>query len=150
MSEKTIGANSPKVTLDAIKASKSELERLLEVFENIEDKLDPAPAPKPDTVNPNVFRMRNSLRDELRKVDDAITSLDDATIWLRNRVRALQEKICDGRNKSAWGVILKDAAEINQYNFEAIRQAWTNYYQYALFIEKLVTFANTDCLPDEA
>lgn len=147
MNEQTIGTNSPKVTLDGLK---NDIERLLETFEAIEDKLDPAPAPKPDTVNPNIFYRKNSLGNELRKVEGAITELHDAVNGLRKRMGALQEKLCDGRNKGAWRIILKDAAAVNQTHFEAIMQAAALYEQHALFIEKLVTFANADCLPDEA
>lgn len=144
MSEKIIGANSPKVTLDGLK---NDLERLLETFEAIEDKLDPAPAPKPDTVNPNIFYRKNSLGNELRKVESAITELHDAVNGLRNRMGALQEKLCKGRNKGTWRIILKDAAAVNQTHFETLMQAAVLYEQHALFIEKLATFANADCLP---
>lgn len=147
MNEQTIGTTSPKVTLDALK---NDLEKLVEAFEAIEDKLDPVPAPKQDTVNPNIFYRKNSLGNELRKVEGAITELHDAVNGLRKRMGALQEKLCDGRNKGAWRIILKDAAAVNQTHFEAIMQAAALYEQHALFIEKLTTFANVDCLPDEA
>lgn len=149
MNEQTIGTNSQMVTLEALKASKNELERLLETFEAIEDKLDPAPAPKPDKVNSDIFYRHNCLRNELRQIEDAITNLDDAATTLRNRLGALQEKICNGRNGRAWSVILKHAGAINCAHFDAIMQAATLYEQHALFIEKLATFANADCLPDE-
>lgn len=149
MNENSIGTNTQMVTLDALKASKSKLERLLETFEAIEDKLDPAPAPKPDTVNPNVFRIRNSLRNELEKIEDVLDKFVDAAKALNIRMNILQKKICDGRNKGAWGIILKHAAEINQSHFDKLVIAAQLYEQHAIFMERLVTFANADCLPDE-
>lgn len=147
MPEQPIGQKEQ--TLTALTRSKFQIEKLLATFEAIEEKLDPEPAPKPDTIDPNIFFSNLLLKPEINKLEKVAYEFECAVTDFRNAIKSAQQKLCNGRNRKAWHHILERADAMNFAQYDSVMRQIKLYEQQALFIARLVTYANADCLPYE-
>ena len=83
-------------------------EQLLALLGELTEKLEPAPAPKLETVNPGALYLP-PLYEARKALEDAFEEAKKAAIKLEEAMKVASKKILPARNERAWKHIFDDA-----------------------------------------
>ena len=125
-----------------------QLDALQGQLDELTEKINPEPAPLPDTVNPNILFTRVQLTDERDAVHKAARALGSEVEAFRKAVDTMKRGLLHGRNRQAWQVILGKVDGVTSYHLEAIDNSIAALMKHISTLAALVTFAQADSLPD--
>lgn len=121
-------------TYDQINDLQGQLDALTE-------RIDPAPAPLPDTVNP--YRLRNLPPLYARRVDvdKASENLWRAVIELKDAARRLKKEIPAASNVEAWAVAMDEMESVLDSLCQSVQHGADAVVQHALLMAQLLVLA---------
>lgn len=128
-------------TYDQINDLQGQLDALTE-------RIDPAPAPLPETIDPNILWTALQLREEKQAVNAAGEAFGRTVEEFRQAARRLRMHLPSGRNARAWGQLLKWLDDEARLHIEAVDAALSGLLRHASIVAALVTFAQADNLPE--
>lgn len=128
-------------TYDQINDLQGQLDALTE-------RIDRAPAPLPETIDPNILWTKLQLREEKQAVNAAAEAFGRTVEEFRQAARRLRRQLIIGHNARAWQGILERLDEEAHLRVEAVDNAIAGLLRHASIVAALVTFAQADNLPE--
>lgn len=112
------------------------------------ERIDPAPAPLPETIDPNILWTALQLREEKQAVNAAAEAFGRTVEEFRQAARRLRRQLIIGHNARAWQRILERLDEEAHLRVEAVDNAIVGLLRHTSIVAALVTFAQADNLPE--
>lgn len=128
-------------TYDQINDLQGQLDALTE-------RIDPAPAPLPETIDPNILWTKLQLREQKQAVNAAGEAFGRTVEEFRQAARRLRLQLPSGRNARAWKELLGMLDEEARLHIEAVDAALSGLMWHTSTVAALVTFAQADNLPE--
>ena len=116
-------------------------EQLLTLLGELNDKLLPQPAPKPETVAPIDVQGFLPLQEARSALADALESLERACNTIQAEADALIRKQCSARNEPAWHVVFSQSRRDMRDMLGAAHITGNNLRSYANQLARLLVLA---------
>lgn len=120
-----------------------------DALDDLGEKLNPAPAPLRDTIDPNAAYLRHKLHEPM----EALFAAADEAGRAANSMRFLAKRIVPApncRNAKAWGEMVELFSTHLSAQESLAHDALNALCHAARLLSLAVTFAEADALPDEA
>lgn len=117
-------------------------------LDEIQERIDPAPAPLPETIDPNILWTKLQLREQKQAVNAAAEAFGRTVEEFRQAARRLRLQLPSGRNARAWKKLLGMLDEEARLHIEAVDAALSALLWHTSTVAALVTFAQADNLPE--
>lgn len=117
-------------------------------LDEIQERIDPAPAPLPETIDPNILWTKLQLREQKQAVSAAAEAFGRTVEEFRQAARRLRRQLIIGHNARAWQRILERLDEEAHLRVEAVDNAIVGLLRHTSIVAALVTFAQADNLPE--
>jgi len=120
-----------------------------DALDGLQEKLNPAPAPLRDTIDPNAAYLRHKLHEPM----EALFTAADEVGRAAHSMRFLAKRIVPSpgcRNAKAWGQMVELFSSHLSAQESLAQDALNALCHAARLLSLAVTFAEADALPDEA
>ena len=117
-------------------------------LDEIQERIDPSPAPLPETIDPNILFTGMQLKDEEQAVVDAGNALGTAVEEFRQAARRMRAQLASGRNARAWSKLTGWLDEEARLRVDTVDNAIRALLWHTRLVAALVTFAKADNVPD--
>ena len=122
--------------------STRQLDQLLGLLDELNGKLSPLPAAKPETINPNDMHLQLPLLEAREGITAAIGALERACTTVLSESKALARKLPPARNERAWAIVFEQLHKDMLNTVEATVISANNVRSHARLLAQMLVLAS--------